>query len=156
MEEYKIARLRRAISAVVFKEDKFLLVAGKDWPENAWCFPQGGLNNEETQFDAVKRELKEEFSSEKFEVLAKSKIEHSYLFPIAIAEKKGFDGQYQTIWFVRFLGNFNEIKSNKEELSKFFWFDKEDVVKNMRYPEQKETFIEVLKEFDKLREERVF
>ncbi len=32
-------QLRHAISAIVFKENKFLMVAGKDWPKGAWCFP---------------------------------------------------------------------------------------------------------------------
>ena len=41
-KEFKIIRLRQAVSVVVFKGDEFLMVSGKDWPDGAWCFPQGG------------------------------------------------------------------------------------------------------------------
>lgn len=154
--EFKIIRLRQAISVVVFKEDKFLMVSGKDWPEGSWCFPQGGINPKETHIKAVKRELQEELGTDKFQILGKSQIEHMYLFPEKIREKKGCEGQYQTIWFAEFIGEFKEIIPNKEELMNQSWFNGNEIIKNMAFPEQIETFKKVLEEFDKLRKNKIF
>ena len=79
-----------------------------------------------------------------------------YLFPDNIRKKKGCEGQYQTIWFIEFLGNLDEIKPNKDELSRQAWFNENEIIKSMMYPEQKEGFDRVLKELKKLREEKIF
>ena len=149
-------KLRQAISAVVFKDDNFFMVSGKDWPKNAWCFPQGGVNEEETHIGAVKRELKEELGTERFEVLSKSSIDHKYIFPEEIKKKKGFDGQYQTIWFVRLLCEFQELNPDMNELMQHSWFKQDEIIKNMMYPEQKETFSKVLEELKLLKQSKIF
>jgi putative (di)nucleoside polyphosphate hydrolase len=151
-ERFRLIKLRQGVSAVLFKGSKFLMVAGADWPDGAWCFPQGGIEGEEKHIEAIKRELIEEIGSDKFRILTKSEIDHMYLFPKKIQEKKNCHGQFQTIWFVEFLGEFDEISMDNSELSKFAWFDKEDVVKSMMYPEQKEVFERVLIELTKLQE----
>ncbi len=94
-ENFRTINLRQAISAVVFKEDKFLMMAGKDWPENAWCFPQGGIKEKETHFKAVVRELKEELGTDNFRVMTKSSIDHMYLFPDKIRKKKVSKGNFK-------------------------------------------------------------
>jgi putative (di)nucleoside polyphosphate hydrolase len=96
-------KLRQAVSAVVFQNNKFLMVAGNDWPKGAWCFPQGGIKENETHFQAITRELNEELGTNEFKILTKSKIDHTYLFPEKIKQKKKCEGQYQTIWFVNLI-----------------------------------------------------
>ena len=155
-KSYKKIRLRQAVSAVIFRGDKFFMVTGKDWPEGSWCFPQGGILAGETHFHAVEREVMEELGTDKFKILGKSAIDHMYLFPKNIAEKKGCEGQYQTIWFVDFFGDESEIKPNKEELTQCSWFSEEDVISSMAFPEQKETFTKVLLEFRELRSEKIY
>jgi len=146
--------LRQAVSVVVFKDKEFLMVAGKDWPEGAWCFPQGGVESNESHLAAAQRELLEELGTNKFLILTKSKTDHSYFFPEAIKKKKGYDGQYQTIWFAQFIGDKTEIKPALE-LRKHSWFTRDTVIPNMMYPEQKETFEKVLAELDELRTQRI-
>jgi putative (di)nucleoside polyphosphate hydrolase len=155
-EEFKIIKLRQAVSAVIFKENKFIMMSGKDWPEGSWAFPQGGLESGETHFLAIERELKEELGTDNFKILGKSTIEHSYLFPDKIRKKKGCEGQYQTIWFVEFTGEENEIKPDPEELMQCSWFDQDEILSNMQFPEQIETFEKVLKELTELRNSKIF
>ena len=155
-ETFKIIRLRQAVSAVLFKGDKFLMVSGKSWGDKCWCFPQGGILEKETHFGAVKRELKEELGTDKFEVIGKANIDHTYLFPKKIVEKRGCEGQFQTIWFVHFLGKPEDIKFQEEEISNHKWFDQNEIISSMEFPEQKETFSKVLEEFDKLRRDLIF
>ena len=109
----------------------------------------------ETHINALKREIEEEIGTDKFVILTKSKSEHMYLFPEKIRIKKGVEGQYQTIWFVEFMGEPEEIKHQSEELSKHSWFEREDVINSMMYPEQKEIFEKVLKEFDRLKRDKI-
>jgi len=154
-EEFRLIKLRQAVSAVVFKDNQFLMVSGKDWPENAWCFPQGGIQKNEKHIEAVERELKEELGTDKFKILSKSEIDHMYLFPDKIRKKKRCEGQFQTIWFVKFFGNLEEIKPNKQELNKQSWFNKEEIIPNMMYPEQKEVFSRILEELTNLRNENI-
>ncbi len=153
--EFKTIRLRQAISAVIFKGDKFLMMSGKDWPEGSWAFPQGGLKLGETHRFAVERELEEELGTNRFEILSKSKTEHTYLFPDKIKEKKGCEGQYQTIWFVEFIGEDEEICPNKEELMQCSWFNRDEIISNMKFPEQIETFEKVLEELDNLKKNKI-
>lgn len=51
---------RDNISCIVFKDDMFLLVQLNDWPKDFWKFPQGGIEQGETEEEAVIRELIEE------------------------------------------------------------------------------------------------
>jgi putative (di)nucleoside polyphosphate hydrolase len=155
-EDFKIIKLRQAISAVIFKKDKFLMMSGTDWPEGSWAFPQGGIEFGETHIQAVERELQEELGTSNFKILGKSIIEHTYLFPEKIKEKRGCEGQYQTIWFVEFKGEENEIIPDKDELMECSWFDQEEILSNMRFPEQIDTFKKVLEELNKLRVSKIF
>lgn len=155
-EEFKIIKLRQAVSAIVFKDNKFLMVSGKDWPKGSWCFPQGGIKAKETHIRAVERELKEELGTDKFKILGKSAIDHMYLFPDKIRKKKGCGGQYQTIWFVELLGDTSEIKKSGDELMNLGWFNDENIIPSMMYPEQKEVFSRILEEFKQLRKDKIF
>jgi len=149
-------KLRKAISCVVFnKNKKFLMVCGAKWPKGSWCFPQGGINENETHREAVKRELNEELGTNNFDIIGKSIVEHVYLFPEEIAQKKGFDGQYQTIWFVKLLEEESKIKFPEEEISEAKWFEQDEIIENMAFPEQKETFKKVVEELTKLFNERI-
>ena len=57
-------KYRLAVCALVFKEDKYLIVNTKGWSDKIWCFPQGGKRENEDDFQAIKRELKEELGED--------------------------------------------------------------------------------------------
>lgn len=78
-----------------------------------------------------------------------------YLYPQKIREKRGCEGQFQTIWFVEFLGEPEDINMDNAELSKCSWFEQDKVVDNMMYPEQREVFKDILKEFLRLKDDNI-
>ena len=66
----KILTLRTGVGIVVLNSDNKVFVGKrKDNPVDKWQMPQGGVNPGETFLEAMKRELKEETSIKKIEVL---------------------------------------------------------------------------------------
>jgi hypothetical protein len=52
--------------------------------------------------------------------------------------------------------NFNTIRELSKEISGHNWFNRDEIIFSMAFPEQKETFEKVLKEFENLRRENIF
>lgn len=137
-------KYRKAISLVIKKDDKYLIVNSKSWPTNTWCFVQGGINQGEDELTAIAREIKEEIGACNYRIIKKSPISHKYTFPPEIQKKKGFIGQEQSIWFVDFLDDFNNIDISHGELRSYKWVKKNDILQHFAFPEQKDTFKKVL------------
>jgi len=79
-----------------------LFVALRNDIEDAWQFPQGGIDDGETPKDALLRELKEEIGTNEVDILAEHPEWLSYDFPGTVAKKMyPFDGQTQKYFLVR-------------------------------------------------------
>jgi len=79
-----------------------LFIASRTDVENAWQFPQGGIDEGESAKEALFRELKEEIGTDDIKIIAEYPEWVSYDFPPAIAEKmKPFDGQIQKYYLVK-------------------------------------------------------
>ena len=69
MKSFKNLPYRKNVSALIFKDDKYLLVEMMGFPENYWKMPQGGVKGGETKRKALLRELKEELGSDNFKII---------------------------------------------------------------------------------------
>jgi putative (di)nucleoside polyphosphate hydrolase len=70
--------------------------------EDAWQFPQGGIDEGESAKEALYRELKEEIGTDEVEVLTEYPEWLTYDFPGKIAKKMyPYDGQTQKYFLVR-------------------------------------------------------
>jgi putative (di)nucleoside polyphosphate hydrolase len=79
-----------------------LFIALRTDIEDAWQFPQGGIDEGETPIQALLRELEEEIGTNDIEILAQYPKWLSYDFPGKIAKKMyPFDGQTQKYFLVR-------------------------------------------------------
>ncbi|MFA7084182.1 MAG: RNA pyrophosphohydrolase [Arcobacteraceae bacterium] len=79
-----------------------VFIASRTDVENAWQFPQGGIDEGETVKEALFRELEEEIGTNDIEVIAEYPEWVSYDFPPAIALKmKPYDGQIQKYYLVK-------------------------------------------------------
>ncbi len=79
-----------------------VFIAARTDVKDAWQFPQGGIDNDESPRDALFRELKEEIGTDDIEVIAEHPEWISYDFPDAVAAKMyPFDGQIQKYFLVR-------------------------------------------------------
>jgi putative (di)nucleoside polyphosphate hydrolase len=79
-----------------------ILIASRTDLENAWQFPQGGIDAGETPREALFRELREEIGTDDVKIIAEFPEWISYDFPESILDKmKPFDGQTQRYFLVK-------------------------------------------------------
>ena len=79
-----------------------ILIASRTDLENAWQFPQGGIDAGETPKEALFRELREEIGTDDVKIIAEFPEWISYDFPESILDKmKPFDGQTQRYFLVK-------------------------------------------------------
>lgn len=115
---------RETVAAIIINKDKQILMCEHIWIDNAWQFPQGGVEDDEVVEDALKRELYEEIGTKKIKILKKMPNKITYKFPFYLKSKYQIDGQIQTYFLVYFYGEDSEIvfdKQTKPEFKKFQW-----------------------------------
>jgi len=98
-----------------------IFIASRIDVEDAWQFPQGGIDKGETPKEALYRELEEEIGTNKVDIIAEFPQWVSYDFPPAVAAKMApFDGQTQKYFLVK-LQNGAKINIDTEipEFSQF-------------------------------------
>lgn len=118
---------RKNISCILFKDYEYLLVQLTDWEDNWWKFPQGGVDEGETEKEALKRELREELAIKKIKIIGTSKYTNTYDWPENVVIKKNLKwrGQFQKFYLVKFTGKKSEIRIiNHGEVRRFKWVTK--------------------------------
>ena len=106
--------LRVGVGAIVInKENKIFVGKRKDHPDNnKWQMPQGGVNDGEDLYSALKRELEEETSIKNIKILKEIDEWTEYELPNYLLKKLWggkYRGQKQKWFLVKFVGNDNEI-----------------------------------------------
>ncbi len=97
---------RPNVAAIVlsakYPEKCEILIASRTDVDNAWQFPQGGIDKGESPKEALFRELEEEIGTSDVEIIAEYPKWVSYDFPPLIAEKMyPYDGQRQKYYLVK-------------------------------------------------------
>jgi len=97
---------RPNVAAIVlsakYPEKCEVFIASRTDVDNAWQFPQGGIDEGETACEALFRELKEEIGTNDIDIIAQYPEWVSYDFPPAIAKKMyPYDGQIQMYYLVK-------------------------------------------------------
>ena len=109
----KILPLRNGVGAVVINRNNKVFVGKRiDNPGKFWQMPQGGVDEGEEYFDAMKRELFEETSIKSIEILKEIERFYEYELPknlVGIIWKGKYRGQRQKWFITKFTGHENEI-----------------------------------------------
>ena len=117
--------MRTGVGIIVLNtKDKVFVGKRKDNPIDKWQMPQGGIDKNETPFNAMKRELREETSITKIEVLKEIENWLEYELPPNLLGKiwKGkYRGQKQKWFIVKFTGDESEINLNTEHPEFIEW-----------------------------------
>ena len=121
--------MRQGVGVIVLNQNNEVFVGKrKDNPVDKWQMPQGGIDKNESPYNAMRRELFEETSITSIEVLKEIEKWLEYELPPNLLGKiwKGkFRGQKQKWFIVKFIGNDNEINLNTKhpEFIEWRWID---------------------------------
>jgi len=131
-----------------------IFIASRIDVEDAWQFPQGGIDEGETPKKALFRELKEEIGTDQVEIIAEFPQWVSYDFPPAVANRMApYDGQTQKYFLVKLkkgakinietkvpeFSNYKFVKT--ENLNDYITFFKRTVYKKVLKYFKKEGYI---------------
>jgi putative (di)nucleoside polyphosphate hydrolase len=127
---------RPGVGLVLLNAEGLAFVAQRIQPpgEQAWQFPQGGIDEGEDPRTAVLREMEEEIGTDKAEIIAESDGWIAYDLPPEIADRswKGrYRGQKQKWFCARFTGGDADINLDTEhpEFRAWRWMDLAEVPK---------------------------
>jgi putative (di)nucleoside polyphosphate hydrolase len=121
--------MRIGVGIVVINSKKQVFVAKrKDNPVDKWQMPQGGVETGENLQSAMYRELLEETSISKIQILKELNYWLEYELPknlVGIIWKGRYRGQRQKWFIVKYLGKDSEININTKnpEFIEWKWLD---------------------------------
>ena len=121
--------LRSGVGIVVLnKENKVFVAKRIDNPKNFWQMPQGGVDEGEDFLKAAYRELEEETSIKKVELIKELDGTITYELPnrlLGLIWKGKYRGQKQKWFLMRFVGSDSEIniKTKHPEFLEWKWVE---------------------------------
>ena len=121
--------MRIGVGIIVLNDKNEVFVGKrKDNPGDKWQMPQGGVENGEDFFTAMKRELFEETNIRNIKIIKEIKQMYEYELPsnlVGIIWKGKFRGQKQKWFIAKFTGSENEINLNTShpEFIEWKWID---------------------------------
>ncbi len=132
-------RYRPNVAAIILS-DKYplkceIFLGNRCDMQDAWQFPQGGVDEGESAEDALYRELKEEIGTNDIEIIAEYPGWLSYDFPANVAKKMfPYDGQIQKYFLVRLKPKAKiNINTKHPEFSDYKFMTYNEIFKNIVY-----------------------
>ena len=134
-EKYKNLPLRNGVGIILLNRENKIFVAKRiDNPKDFWQMPQGGVDEGEDFLKAAFRELEEETSIKKAELIKELDGSTTYELPdhlLGIIWKGKYRGQKQKWFLMRFTGEENEIniKTKNPEFLDWKWININEMTK---------------------------
>ncbi|MEI7961494.1 MAG: NUDIX domain-containing protein [archaeon] len=139
---------KNAAVILINQKNQILMVQTINAP-GKWKFVQGGVKKGEELVDAAKREVREEVGLTNIKILAQSKHIHKYDWPKNTQKEKKKRGQKQS-FFIAIMDKESKIKLDLNELTKYSFFEKNEIYKKAGYKNLKESIEIIQKEFPEL------
>ncbi len=132
----------RAVAAIIVSQGNKYLLVRKPRKDNAWQFPQGGVDEGESLIQAAQRELQEECGQDLRVTISSQSIgEYEYLFPESFTRHFGeYDGAHVVFFQAEWIDGAVEIDNN--EIVESRWCRREGI-KNL----VEKKYWEVVKKF---------
>lgn len=137
---------RQGVQAIIHDgKDNFLLLQLVSYGNNDWNFPGGGKENtDKTILDTLYREISEELAIQKDDLIVEKKCNViKYDFPEAIRRgETDYHGQEKQVFWVKFIGNKENITIQEEEIRELEWVNVNELPKYLNFNGQYESFLE--------------
>jgi|TARA_B110000438_G_C15815618_1_gene651826 putative (di)nucleoside polyphosphate hydrolase len=128
-KKFKNLPFRSGVGIIVLNKNNKVFVAKRiDNPKNFWQMPQGGVDKNEDYLTAAYRELEEETSIKKVELIQELSGLTTYELPahlLGIIWNGKYKGQKQKWFLMKFLGDDDDIniKTKHPEFLEWKWID---------------------------------
>ena len=135
MEKYKNLPLRNGVGVVLLNNENKVFVGKRiDNPVNFWQMPQGGVDKNEENYEAAKRELREETGITQIKLIKELNYWLEYELPDNLLGKiwKGkYRGQKQKWFIMKFTGDTKDIniKTKNPEFLDWKWVKSSELPK---------------------------
>lgn len=126
--------MRKAVGAVIFQGDKYLLVhkvksmEGSDSPVNitgTWDFPKGGVKETDKDLEkAILRELKEETGSGNYKLINRFDKKICFEFP----KSHKYARQETVMFYMEYLGDGSDLFPQDEEIDEVRFYSRDEVI----------------------------
>lgn len=135
---------RSNVSAIIFDSHKrFLMVQKVVDPDGQLDFVKGGVEAEETEKEALVREIREEIGGNlDYEIINKSTIRLIYKWPKKLVDKFKYRGQDRKSYWVNFKNG--EIELDNNELSSYIWLDEKQMIQKLRKDRFSKSDVDIL------------
>tara|TARA_R110002124_G_scaffold233406_1_gene398722 strand:- start:85915 stop:86391 length:477 start_codon:yes stop_codon:yes gene_type:complete len=145
-------KLKKKVRALITNDDmEFLLIRPHGYKDNSWTFVGGGVEDGETDMEALYRELQEEVNIQEITSVQESSLVNWFAFSEEFKAKKNFDydGQHATYFHVS-VPNHTQITIQDCEVADFCWSSDKDVLKRITVSKHREIFNFLADEFELL------
>jgi 8-oxo-dGTP pyrophosphatase MutT (NUDIX family) len=117
------------------KNPQFLILHRiKNW--KGWEFPKGGLKENESELECLKREIREETGAKKFKIIAKTPYLIKYKFPKGfLKESHIYYGAKGYVFLVELFSK--KVKVDKNEHDKYLWVSKDEALEILTHKNHK-------------------
>ncbi len=147
-----MAKFRPNVALLLLDGEDRVLICERLKIEDAWQFPQGGMDKGESPLEALHREVEEEIGlpEETYEVL-ESRDGYHYRYPQKIKGrmKRNYDGQTQTYFLCRLKEGAPpiDIDQRPREFRSFRWLDPSEFDLGWLPEFKQEVYRDVMRDF---------
>jgi bis(5'-nucleosidyl)-tetraphosphatase len=129
---------RPAVFVLVYRKERnkvLYLILKRKLHWIGWEFPKGGIEIEETQMQAVLRELKEETNLSPIQI-KNHNLSGKYRYPKFLKDRPNHLGQTYALFSAEVKQS--KVKIDKKEHSGYKWMNFKNAIKILNWPDQKE------------------
>ena len=129
-------KIRKAVGAIIIKSANKVLLVHKanicdckngNIKADSWDFIKGGVKNNETMLDALKREIFEETGIEQFVIKKEIEDKIFFEFPLDLKSSIGYDAQKTTMYLVEIDEQPDDLKCADDEIDGYDFVDIDSV-----------------------------
>lgn len=142
---------RKGVGIIILNNNREIFVGKRIDNKNSWQMPQGGIDDQEDEEIAMKRELKEETGISNIRIITSSKGYYYYNLPEKLRKNfwgGKYIGQKQRWFLIEYLGQNHQININyfEPEFTDWKWVKKDQLI-DLIVPFKRELYGNLLLEF---------